>query len=42
MRPSVVRSLTALREVAVYFSNSELSDMFRELQMEVGFRVKLG
>jgi hypothetical protein len=40
MLPSVVRSLTALREVAVYFSNSELSYMFRELQMEVGFKLR--
>jgi broad-specificity NMP kinase len=39
MLPSVVRSLTALQEVAVYFSNSELPNMFRELQMEVGFKL---
>jgi Leucine-rich repeat (LRR) protein len=39
MLPSVVRSLTALQEVAMYFCNSELSDMFRGLQMEVGFKL---
>jgi hypothetical protein len=40
MLPHVVRSLTALQEVAVYnYSNSKLSDMFRELQMEVGFKL---
>jgi hypothetical protein len=39
MLPSVVRSLTALREVVLDYSNSELSNMFRELQMEVGFKL---
>ncbi|XP_062161458.1 putative disease resistance protein At1g50180 [Alnus glutinosa] len=36
--PPVVRSLTALQEVVVNF-NSKLSNTFRELQMEVGFKL---